>query len=68
MLIQLQELSQDLQVNNVKHMIQNIDIESIVTILKVLPKKHHTNNIKVAKGKYKLPTTFKQLIKKISNG
>ncbi len=68
MLIQLQELSQDLQANNVKHMIQNINIENIVTILKVLPKKYYTNNIKVAKGKYKLPTTFRQMIKKISNG
>ena len=49
-------------------MIQNIDIESIVTIMRMLPKKHHTDTIKVAMGKYRLPVTFKQLFKKISNG
>lgn len=46
---------------------QNIDINFIVTMLKELPSKHNTPAMKVAKGKYKLPTTFKGLIKKIIN-
>lgn len=46
----------------------SINIEDIVAMLKILPKKYKTNTIKVAEGKYKLPTTIKQAIKKISNG
>ena len=49
-------------------MTQTIDIEGIVTMLKIVPKEYKTNNIKVAKGKYKLPTTIRQLIKKLANG
>jgi len=37
-------------------------------MLKIVPKEYKTNNIKVARGKYKLPTTIKQLIKKLANG
>jgi hypothetical protein len=68
MLIQSQELSQDLQVNNVKHMEPNINIEFIVTALKLVPNKYSTPTIKVAKGKNKLPTTLKQVFKKLRNG
>jgi len=49
-------------------MIQNIDIEGIVTIMRQLPKKYNTPAIKVAKGKNKLPTTLKEIIKKFRNG
>jgi hypothetical protein len=49
--------------------IQNIDIEGIVTIMKMLPnKKYDTPTIKVARGKNKLPTTIKQVIKKFRDG
>ena len=49
-------------------MIQNIDIEGIVTIMKMLPKQYNTPLIKVAKGKNKLPTTLREIIKKFRNG
>jgi hypothetical protein len=49
-------------------MIQNIDIESIVTMMKMLPKQYNTPAIKVAKGKNKLPTTLREIIKKFKNG
>jgi hypothetical protein len=49
-------------------MIQNIDIEGIVTIMKMLPKQYDTPAIKVAKGKNKLPTTLREIIKKFKNG
>jgi hypothetical protein len=49
-------------------MTHNINIEEIVTIMKILPKQYDTPLIKVAKGKYKLPTTFKEIIKKFKNG
>jgi hypothetical protein len=49
-------------------MVQNINIEGIVTILKILPKQYDTPTIKVAKGKNKLPTTIKEVIKKFRNG
>jgi len=49
-------------------MTQNINIEGIVTMLDMLPKQYHTSTIKVAKGKNKLPTTMKGLIKKLRNG
>ena len=48
--------------------IQTIDIEGIVTMMKIVPKKYNSKNIHVARGKYKLPTTLKQLIKKLANG
>jgi hypothetical protein len=47
---------------------QNINIEEIITIMKVLPKQYNTSLIKIAKGKYKLPTTIKEVIKKFKNG
>jgi len=46
---------------------QTIDINFLVIMLKELPAKYNTPTIKVAKGKYKLPTTFKGVIKKIIN-
>jgi hypothetical protein len=51
-----------------KIMTQNIDIQEIVTMLKILPKQYDTPTIKVAKGKNKLPTTIKEVIKKFKNG
>jgi hypothetical protein len=48
--------------------IQNIDIDFIVTALKIVPNKYSTPAIKVAKGKNKLPTTLKQVFKKLRNG
>jgi hypothetical protein len=48
--------------------IQNIDIDFIVTTLKIVPNKYSTPAIKVAKGKNKLPTTLKQVFKKLRNG
>jgi hypothetical protein len=49
-------------------MIHNIDIEGIVTMLRVLPKQYDTDTIKIARGKYKLPTTVKGLLKKLKHG
>ena len=49
-------------------MTQNIDIAGIVTMMKMLPKQYNTPTIKVAKGKNKLPTTIKEVIKKFKNG
>jgi hypothetical protein len=49
-------------------MTQTINIESIVTMMRMLPKQYDTEAIKVAKGKYKLPTTIGTLIKKLKNG
>ena len=45
-----------------------IDIKGIVTMMRMLPKQYHTETIKVAKGKHKLPTTIGTLIKKLKNG
>ena len=47
---------------------QIIDIEGIVTMMRILPKQYQTETIKIAKGKYKLPTTIGTLIKKLKNG
>jgi len=49
-------------------MTHNIDIETIVTMLDIVPKKYYTNNIAIAKGKYKLPKTLKERFKKMING
>jgi hypothetical protein len=49
-------------------MTQTINIEAIVTMLKVLPKQYDTPVIKTARGKNKLPTTLKQVFKKLRNG
>jgi hypothetical protein len=46
----------------------SIDFQAIITMLKIIPKKYRSNTVKVAKGKYKLPTTIKEAIKKVSNG
>lgn len=44
-----------------------IDFELIRTMLGFVPKGYKTKNIRVARGKYKLPTTFKQFLKRIIN-
>jgi hypothetical protein len=49
-------------------MIQNIDIKDIVTMMRILPKQYDTNNIKIARGKFQLPTTVGGLLKKLKNG
>jgi hypothetical protein len=49
-------------------MTQNIDIKSIVTMMRMLPKEYTSQHIKVAKGKYQLPTNLGSLIKKLKNG
>lgn len=49
-------------------MIQNINIEGIVTMMRMLPKQYDTPAIKLARGKHKLPTTIGTLIKKLKNG
>ena len=49
-------------------MIQTIDIKEIVTIMRVLPKQYDTENIKIARGKYQLPTSVGSIIKKLRNG
>jgi hypothetical protein len=49
-------------------MTHSIDIETIVTMLGMVPKKYHTNNIAIAKGKYQLPKTLMERFKKIANG
>jgi hypothetical protein len=49
-------------------MTQNIDIESIVTMMRMLPKQYDTPAIKLARGKHKLPTTIGTLIKRLKNG
>jgi len=45
----------------------NIDIKNITAMLKLVPKNYKTKSIRIARGKYKLPVTFKQLIKRIIN-
>lgn len=47
-------------------MVQNINIEFIVTTLKTLPGKYDTPVIEIARGRYKKPTTFKERIKKFT--
>ena len=49
-------------------MIQNIDIKQIVTMMRVLPKQYDTESIKIARGKYQLPTSVGSIIKKLRNG
>lgn len=44
-----------------------IDFDSIRTMLNFVPKGYKTKSIRVARGKYKLPTTFKQFIKRLIN-
>lgn len=49
-------------------MIQNIDIKQIVTMMRILPKQYDTESIKIARGKYQLPTNVGSIIKKLRNG
>jgi hypothetical protein len=37
-------------------------------MLKIVPPKYNTMYIKIAKGKNKLPSNLKEIIKKIQNG
>jgi len=50
------------------HHIQNIDIKGIVTMIRIMPKEYDTEVIKIAKGKYQLPTNIGSIIKKLKNG
>jgi hypothetical protein len=43
---------------------QNINIEGIVTIMKILPAKYNTPRIEIARGRFKKPTTLTERIKK----
>ena len=47
---------------------QNINIEFIVTTLKMMPAKYNTPAIKIAKGRFIIPTSIKQIFKKFKNG
>ena len=49
-------------------MTQTINIENIVTMMRMLPKQYDTPAIKIARGKHKLPITIGTLIKKLKNG
>jgi hypothetical protein len=44
-------------------MIQSINIESIVTMMKQLPTKYDTPVIEIARGRFKKPTTLKERFK-----
>jgi hypothetical protein len=48
--------------------IHKIDIESTITLLKDLPMKYTSPSIKIARGKWKLATNWKKMIKKVKNG
>ena len=45
-----------------------LDIQTITTLLRALPMKYSNENIKIARGKYKIATTWKEAFKKIKNG
>jgi len=47
----------------ITHMIQNINIEGIVTMMKQLPTKYDTPVIEIARARSKKRTTFKERIK-----
>jgi hypothetical protein len=47
---------------------QIINLEAIVTMMRMLPPQHDTPVIKIARGKHKLPTNIGSLIKKLKNG
>ena len=46
----------------------NINIEAVVIMMRMLPKQYDTPTIKIARGKHKLPTTVGGLLKKLNNG
>lgn len=53
------------------HNIKEINFEAIIFLLKNVDYKYGTENIKLAKGKRKLPVTFKEMftkVKMIKNG
>jgi hypothetical protein len=43
----------------------NINIEGIVTMIRMLPEKYDTTCIQIARGKFKKPITLTERIKKI---
>lgn len=45
-------------------MTQNINIESIVTMMRQLPIQYNTPVIEIARGRFKKPTTLTERIKK----
>lgn len=47
---------------------QTINLEAIVTMMRMLPTQYDTQVIKIARGKHKLPTNIGSLIKKLRNG
>jgi hypothetical protein len=47
---------------------QIINLEAIVTMMRMLPTQHDTPVIKIARGKHKLPTTVGGLLKKLKHG
>ena len=47
------------------HNIKEINFDAIQILLKVVEYKDSTENIKLAKGKYKLPVTFKEMFTKV---
>jgi len=49
-------------------MTQTINIDFIVTMMKILPKQYDTKTIKIARGKYKLPINLGGLLKKLNHG
>lgn len=47
------------------HTIKDINLEAIMVLLKYVEYKDGTNIIKFAKGKYKLPVTFREMFRKV---
>ena len=45
--------------------INDINFEAIITLLKFVEYKDGTENIKLCKGKNKLPVTFKEMFRKV---
>lgn len=47
------------------HKVKELNFENIVTLLQYTKYKGASDNIKVLKGKYFLPTTWKELVRKV---
>jgi hypothetical protein len=47
------------------HNIKEINFEAIIILLKNIDYRDGTNNIKLCKGKNKLPVTFKEMFRKV---
>ena len=52
--------------SKITHMIHNINIEGIVTMMKQLPTKYDTPVIEIARGRFKKSTTLKERIKRFT--